>query len=478
MKKMFIIILTGLFVLNLNSQSKSTVSEVKDISIEIFCEPFETQCWQAYLNFDLLKRKFKNIKLNLYPYISKSENNFVSSRGDIETNEVVRIEAIIQKYPSKLNDYLVARSLNMTPDGWKESLIYAQIDPVEFEKYYKENKNILLKTSYDRASKRKISGFTITINGKNYDANKKLSQIISDINEYLPKEKRLNTYKDSLASIKGPKLLIIYNDKTENWTNENIINTFRRFFSNIEIEKKDLTGFETSGKEKIKGLPAYLIEKTEDVKEILSNAVQQNVFEDLGSYYVYYDRNSKIYLVNRKEEKNKLELFVMSQCPFGVMAENTIIDAIEKGKISKDIKVEIHYIADAFKDADGNLKFYSLHGEEEWKENIRQIIIKKYYPDKFYTYLKERNKNYSSGEWQNAAKAVGIEPNDIENKFEEGKNEFLKDIEYTNSLGINVSPTFILNGNIMFSGISQLKEFDDYKNVEIQNLNSNGGCGK
>ena len=447
-----------------------------DIIVEMYFEPFDTQGWQNYLNFDLIRKKVKNIKLKVYPLVNKDENNkFLNQRGEIETTEVARIEAIIEKYPAKLNDYLIARSLNMYPDGWKESLIYSQINPVDFDSYIQNNKNSLVEKAYKRIKDKKIDGLSIFINSSLYKGSNKITDVIENINSYLATSDKLNLYKDDLAKMRGPKFKIIYDSSTKDWVDDNIVEAFKRFFSSLEIEKIDISDLGNE-KDKIKMLPAYMIEKTSQVQEVLSQAIDQNVFDITDNYYVYYNQNSKLVLLNRKKEDNKLELFVMAQCPFGVMAENTIINAIESAKLSKDIKVEIHYIGDAFKDANGVAQFHSLHGDDEWKEDARQLLIKKIYPDKYFSYLKERNKSYNSAEWKESAKKAGIDPNLIENKLDDAKKLLGDDFEYSNSLKINVSPTFLVNGNILVVGLNNLKTFEQYKNVDIVNSSAQGGC--
>lgn len=450
-----------------------------NIKVELYFEPFNSLGWQYFLNFDLAKKKIKAMDVKVYPIILKNGDLWSSTNGEIETSEVARIEAIIEKYPQKINDYLISRSLNMTPAGWKDAMIYAGINPVEMENYISKNKNILLKNVWTRIDLKKISSTSVFIDGEKYTNEASVLSILEFINKKLPENKKVNLYQKELAAMKGPEFKIVYSSETENWVDERLIDVFKKYFSSLNIERIEYEKLDTDKKNKIKMLPAYLIENNQTVNETLASAIKQNAFQLIGDYYVYYNRNSNLVLVDKKKENNKLELFIMSQCPFGVMAVNSIIDSIEKGNISKDIEINIHYIGDSFKSADGTISFNSLHGEDEWKEDIRQILIKKLYPDKFFNYLKERNKNYTSNEWQNAAKAVGIDVKKIEENFDTlGKKLLEEDFKYTNEKEISVSPTFIVDGNIIVVGIGQLKTIDKYKNINIQSTTSNAGCGK
>ncbi|NLH38719.1 MAG: hypothetical protein GX445_01495 [Elusimicrobia bacterium] len=455
-------------------------SKTKNIVVDMYFEPFDAKAWQNYLNFDLIRRKNRSVKLNPYPIIMKDKNNWISSHGEIEVKEVARIEGIIKKYPSKLNDYMIARSLYMSVEGWKDALLYAQINPLEFENYINQNKNMLLNEAYSRLDKNKISSMSVFINGSPYKGSNGISEAMATINSLLPAGERFNLYSDEFAKFKKPKFIVLSDSNTKDWINPNVEMIFKRFFTSMDVSTADISGIDISDKSKIKMLPAYMLEKNDLVDEALAGAIAQNVFDVIDNYYVYYDQNSRAILNGKKKEPNKLELFVMSHCPFGVMAENSIIDAVDKGLISKKIHINIHYIGDVSKTSDGTMSFRSLHGDDEWQEDARQLLIKKFYPDKLFAYLKERNKDYTSSNWKDVAYKVGIDTKTIEDNFETvGKKMLEDDFNYTNTLRIATSPTFIVDGNAVVVGLGQLKAFDDYKNLNISNQpNSNAGCGQ
>jgi hypothetical protein len=471
-------VVSAVLVLSPSVNAQETKS--KEIVVDMYFEPFDAQGWQNYLNFDLIRKKTSGIKLNMFPLIIKDNGKWISSHGDVEVKEVARIEGIIKKYPQKLNDYLIARSLYMSFEGWKDSLIYAQINPLEFENYVKQNRSMLLDEAYSRLSSKNISGISIFINGAPYKGNNNMMGVISAINPLLAENKRFNLYPDEMQKFKNPKFIAVSDANTKDWVNPNVEDIFKRFFTSLDVSVTDISKLDTADRAKLKMLPAYLIEKNELVDEALSSAIEQNVFDKVGNYYVYYDQNSKSMLLGAKKESNKLDIFVMSHCPFGVMAENSIIDAVSKGLISKNIALNIHYIGDALKGTDGKINFRSLHGDDEWQEDARQLLIKKFYPDKLFSYLKERNKNYTSGDWKETANKVGIDTKTIDDNFETtGKKLLEDDFNYTNSLNINRSPTLVVNGNMLAIGLGQLKSFDDYKAIDAGGqADSNAGCGQ
>jgi hypothetical protein len=76
----------------------------------------------------------------------------------------------------------------------------------------------------------------------------------------------------------------------------------------------------------------------------------------------------------KKQDKPKIELFIMSHCPYGTQIEKGIIPVLE-------------VLGDK---VDFELKFcdYAMHGEIEVKEQLNQYCIQKEEPEKLIEYLK------------------------------------------------------------------------------------------
>lgn len=75
-----------------------------------------------------------------------------------------------------------------------------------------------------------------------------------------------------------------------------------------------------------------------------------------------------------KTDKPKVELFVMSYCPYGLQMEKALMPAWDLLKNKADISVK--FVS------------YIMHGKEEIDENTREYCIQKEQPSKFATYLK------------------------------------------------------------------------------------------
>jgi len=162
------------------------------------------------------------------------------------------------------------------------------------------------------------------------------------------------------------------------------------------------------------------------------------------------DDTCKQNLLCRKEKKKSLDVFVMSQCPFGVKALNAMEEVLANFKGELDFN--INFIATA--QGDG---FKALHGQPEVDENIRELCAITHYPKnhKYMDYILCRNKNIRSTDWQSCTGKNGIKTKVIEKCFSggEGKKLFTENIKIGNGLGVSGSPTWLANNRHKFSGI-------------------------
>lgn len=201
-------------------------------------------------------------------------------------------------------------------------------------------------------------------------------------------------------------------------------------------------------------LPVYMVKKNPQVREKLDKHLAAGYATEKGEYIVLA-RVARTGVYEGKEAKTGLlELFVMSQCPYGAMAENLVIDAQKAGQIPADKTIKLRYIVN-YNEKTG---FQSLHGSAEWEENIRQLLIAKYYPKKLWKYLEIRNKDYRSSRWDKAMKEAGINPNKIMKKFDTEGVELLKaEAAYVNEYAISASPSFLWEGKevLDFGSVSQ-----------------------
>ena len=121
------------------------------------------------------------------------------------------------------------------------------------------------------------------------------------------------------------------------------------------------------------------------------------------------------------QKPNTLELFVMSQCPFGQRAETMLYDFLARTNLAASRqsaanpnpkpKLEVHYIFYK-QNKDGKDVFVSMHGDGEVIEDLVQMMIRDHITPLFETYLRLRNKS-GSAEWQKLAEQAGLTKDNI-----------------------------------------------------------------
>lgn len=147
---------------------------------------------------------------------------------------------------------------------------------------------------------------------------------------------------------------------------------------------------------------------------------------------------------------NTLDLFVMSQCPFGKRAENALVDYLKKNVVPDSLKpaIKLHFIF--YKKTDGGKTVYtSLHGENEITENLVQMVIRDKYPNVLWDYIGKRNA--SETPWDQIAAEVGLDRTaleDIQAQIKANRDSMIEsEFKFAESMGVlDGSPTWVWEG--------------------------------
>ena len=186
--------------------------------------------------------------------------------------------------------------------------------------------------------------------------------------------------------------------------------------------------------------------KFDPTKEICDNGT-----DDTGNGKVDCDDDDcKEEMLCRKEIPAKVDLFVMSQCPYGVMALNAMKEVFEAFKGDK-LDFHVNYIANETEPG----KFQALHGQGEVDENIRELCAIKHYPKDYMDYIWCRNENIRGTDWQKCATGK-IKADVIEKCFNGGEGVKLhsENIKIGNAMNIGGSPTWIFNNKFQGGGVA------------------------
>ncbi|MBO4555633.1 MAG: hypothetical protein J5706_02650, partial [Elusimicrobiales bacterium] len=411
-----------------------------------------------YFLTDAVSRRITKADLKIYPLVNKdSKGAFSAKNGEQELEEAKRIAIISSEYSSRVRDYLSARVFDMSSEGWKNAAVFAGINPDTLDNKVKNSGDKALEQSYARATVLNADESSLFIDGKIYDGSPRIHSLFEAINNSLPPSRRVPLPDGYVPPAKKaiPPLYAVLPEGMKK--NEQLIRIFYSFFEGI---KSEISSYD-SVKDKFEWLEflhSYIFPGTDDVKKTFANFIAAGEFKmaegkDGQSWVVYEDRNGNGFYPNKPARQNTLELYIMSQCPYGVAAGNLLFGALKKGLLPENYVLELHFIGNAVKNND-EWQFSSLHGENEWKEDARQLYVAKYYPDKLADYVLERNKDITSPDWQTAAKAAGLDVEKIEKGEKESYDMLAADFAIAESLGIGSSPSFISEGRSFFVGLS------------------------
>jgi len=154
----------------------------------------------------------------------------------------------------------------------------------------------------------------------------------------------------------------------------------------------------------------------------------------------------------------KVELFVMSYCPYGTQAETAMIPVVDL--LGSKTYIRLRYITTVTGSTIDSVS--SLHGPAEVQEDLRQICIQKYAPEKIWDYIARfdqqcypasNNQTTQRSCWMNASKQAGIDTAQIETcaSGPEGIALLKTDESDADQNGATGSPTLLING-ITYNG--------------------------
>jgi hypothetical protein len=131
-----------------------------------------------------------------------------------------------------------------------------------------------------------------------------------------------------------------------------------------------------------------------------------------------------------KSDKPKVELFVMTECPYGLQAEKGILPVFAAlgNKIDASIKF-IHYF---------------MHGDKEEQETYNQVCIRNEQAAKYYSYL---NCYVIEGDNAKCIAQAGVDKAKMDSCVKaRSKDIYKNDSALSQQYGVSGSPTLVING--------------------------------
>lgn len=145
-----------------------------------------------------------------------------------------------------------------------------------------------------------------------------------------------------------------------------------------------------------------------------------------------------------KSDKPKVELFIMSYCPFGTQMEKGILPVVSLLKDKIDFTIRYTH--------------FTLHGEKEDTENFRQLCIREEQPVKFLPYIQctlDSQDPYNPKDPSACMSQLGINSAAVQSCMNsKAKDYYAADSQLSEGYGVQGSPTLVINGAQADSGRS------------------------
>jgi hypothetical protein len=197
---------------------------------------------------------------------------------------------------------------------------------------------------------------------------------------------------------------------------------------------------------KIKGLPAYVFDKTIEGEKNF-NELNKDLLNKEGGYYIVRPAFTGIsYFLGRQKLKGKLDVFIS-------LYDKNMAKVI---RVIKDFKPDVHFLA-----LEKNGEFEAAKGKPEVEEDMRSVCVYKYYPKIFYDYISCRAENIHSAWWEDClAKGADREKISTCAKGPEGKALLLENIGLTKELRVMFGPAYLMDNQEVFgtSGVPSREE--------------------
>ncbi len=144
-----------------------------------------------------------------------------------------------------------------------------------------------------------------------------------------------------------------------------------------------------------------------------------------------------------KSEKPKVNLFVMSFCPYGNLAEDTIKPVIDL--LGDKVEWNLNYVVSV-----NGTTISSLHGQPETDQNVRELCVQDLYDSaKMWDFILYVNENCGSNGscWEAGANSLGIDTALVSTCLTERTLELMSaEAKIAGEFGAQASPTFFING--------------------------------
>jgi len=408
-----------------------------------------------------------------------ADGTFRSLHGQPEVDGNIA-QLCASKYdPDKYMDMVVCQNQNSKaiPGNWEQCATDNGLEVEKIRTCYEGDEGAdLLRASIAETNKVKATGSpTIYINDVKYAGARGENDFLRAIcNEY---ESDRPAACDDIPEPVKVNVLILNDKRCAECDTSRLVGQLKGYFPGLDViayDYSDAKGKEMYDTYGLKALPAMLfddsmleaenyaqvqryLEQVDDKYTLRVGAqfdptaeICDNNKDDTGNGMVDCDDETcKDTMECREEIEQHLQVFVMSDCPYGTRALKVLKEIADN--FGDNLDFEVHYIANEA----GN-GFTSLHGQYEVDENIIQLCVFEHSPDAWLDYVYCRSDKGVKGiDWTECADETGVDKDAVQECFDSGAGADLlrEDIKIANGLKIGASPTWLANNRYQFGGI-------------------------
>jgi len=450
--------------LSIETGEKFPSKNISDKKMELFINMSNSRSRSAYKVF-LNAIKYQIIKpdqLKIFYVIRKEDGKYTSYGGPHEILHIKRALIIEEYWPEKYYEYLTLYDpYEKNPDN---VITLLNIDIEQLNEKIKISSDDLIEKNIAAVNENEVYyGPQLFIDGEQYTKDITLSNLSIILN----RKKVEKWTKEEL------ELVCLTSKELDIFDDSKLFDELIGVSLNV-IYYEDNDGKNIFNKYQMDSLPVIIINREQhDDSRLLS--ISDDLIERAGGYLYIYEGKPRYYPL-RKKRTEHLDLFVMSHCPYGITAENSLL------KFRDTADIQIHFIMDEVEKTDPEDKFpkkySSIHGASEVEENLRQLCIISIYNDKYWSYLEKRNKDPKSSYWYTIADTIEMKRELIDECVFSGvlENTVNKGLQLQESLEIKGSPT-ILWENRLILGLADLKMIKGFEELELKNIDM-GSCNK
>ena len=467
------------------ASTSSSVSSGDKVKVEMYVMskcPFGVQAEQGFQ--PVMDAMGDAIDWQVNFIVDEQNGSFNSLHGEPEVKGDIQQLCVMKHYPAwkKWTGFISCYNENwrQIPEGWEKCAKKMGMDEGKLKSCIDGSQGKdLLRGSMKKAKAANAQGSpTILVAGEAYNGGRGKTDFTRAICDKFPGKKPAAC--DNIPEDVEVVATILTDKRCAKCATEGLVQNLKgRFFPKLKAKTIDYSSSEGKALYKELGakyLPVMLftkdVEKAEKYQMIArwmeekgkykqlripaqfdpTAEICDNKKDDTGNGKVdSADDTCKNALVCRQEKPKTVEVFIMSQCPFGVQAVNAMKEVMKA--FDNKITFDVHYIADKQGDS-----FNSLHGQAEVNEDIRQVCVKKHYAKNYkwldYLWCRYTGDDWKSDNWKKCATG-GIEASVIEKCFNgEGKSLLEEDIKIAKALEVSGSPTWLANNKYKFSGIA------------------------